>query len=65
MDPENAGLVPKFTAKKEYGKVPAYLIRRQEEEAQAKAEYDQYLKQLEKEGADYEVSGGIDQGNRV
>lgn len=55
VDPEQSGLVPKFSKKKEYGKVPAYLTKRQSQEAQAQQEYDHYLQQVEQEGAHYQV----------
>ncbi|KAK2854444.1 hypothetical protein Q7C36_006313 [Tachysurus vachellii] len=53
---ENSGLVPKFTRKEDYGQIPQYLTKRQEEERRAQEEYDCYVKQRMKEGAMKQVS---------
>jgi len=56
VDAEASGLVPKYTKRKDYGKVPSYLSKRQQEETQAQQDYEQYLQQVQAEGAHYQVS---------
>lgn len=55
VDAEAAGLIPKYSKRKDYGKVPAYLSKRQQEETQAQQDYEHYLSQVEEEGAHYQV----------
>ncbi|EGD76017.1 hypothetical protein PTSG_00725 [Salpingoeca rosetta] len=56
MDLEESGLVPKYTKKKTFGKTPAYLTKRREEEDRAQAEYEEYVRAMQQQGAYYEVS---------
>ncbi|XP_066919353.1 enkurin-like [Clytia hemisphaerica] len=48
---EPSGLTPKYLNKKEYGKTPTYLIKRNEEAKQAQADYDEYVEESLKRGA--------------
>ncbi|XP_061429217.1 enkurin isoform X1 [Lethenteron reissneri] len=49
LDP--SGLVPKFVRKKEYGQVPEYIVKRNEEMRQAQEEYDAYVRERLRRGA--------------
>ena len=44
-----------FTQKKEYGKVPAYIAKRKEEEAIEHAQYEEYLRTVQMQDAPYQV----------
>jgi len=48
---EPSGLEPHFLHKKEYGQVPEYLTKRNEEIARAQDEYDNYVQEHFKRGA--------------
>ncbi|XP_026148691.1 enkurin [Mastacembelus armatus] len=48
---ENSGLVPKYIKKKDYGEVPEYLHKRNEEEQRAQEEYDNFVKEQKEQGA--------------
>jgi len=54
LDP--SGLEPVYCKKTEYGKVPEYLITRQEEIKQAQQEYDNYVAEMYKRGAMQQLS---------
>jgi hypothetical protein len=45
-----SGLVPKYTNKKDYGKVPGFLERRREDMTAAQAEYDCYIEESLRRG---------------
>lgn len=53
---ETSGLHPKYTNKKEFGKCPIYLKKRQEEIAQAQQEYDDYVQDYFRRGAMIKLS---------
>lgn len=48
---ETSGLYPKYMNKREYGKTPVYLKKRQEEMTQAQADYDAYIAEHFRRGA--------------
>jgi len=48
---EPSGLTPKFLNKKEYGKTPTYLTKRNEEAKRVQEEYDAYVEESLKRGA--------------
>jgi len=48
---EPSGLTLKYIKKKEYGKTPAYLVKRKEEEQNAQQEYDEYVQESLRRGA--------------
>lgn len=48
---EPSGLVPKYIRKRDYGKPPAYLVRRKEDMEQAQRDYDEYIRENMKKGA--------------
>ena len=48
---EPSGLTPKYIKKKEYGKTPAYLVKRKEDTEKAQQEYDDYVQESLKRGA--------------
>ena len=48
---EKSGLVPKFLNKEDYGKVPDYLQKRNEEVKRAQEEYDAYIRERMRQGA--------------
>ena len=48
---ETSGLVPKYTHKNDYGKVPEYLQKRNEEVKRAQEEYDAYIRERMRQGA--------------
>ncbi|XP_043945770.1 enkurin [Protopterus annectens] len=53
---ETSGLVPKYLKKKDYGKVPNYLVQKNEEIKQAQEEYDAYIKERLRQGAMKQLS---------
>lgn len=55
---DNSGLEPKFIHKKEFGKVPQYLVTRKEEVERAQDEYDAYIAENFRRGAMKQLSGG-------
>lgn len=48
---ERSGLVPKYISKTDYGQMPDYLKKRNEEVAQAQEEYDAYVRERMRQGA--------------
>ncbi|XP_033126896.1 enkurin-like [Anneissia japonica] len=48
---EPSGLVPVYTSKKNFGKVPEYLTKRNEEVRRAQEEYDDYIREHYRRGA--------------
>ena len=48
---EASGLVPKYIRKEDYGEVPEYLKKRNEEVKRAQEEYDTYIKERMRQGA--------------
>lgn len=56
FDLEESGLVPKFTNKKEYGQVPAYLHQRRREMEEAQREYDRYIDESMRRGQMEQIS---------
>nr|XP_039250817.1 enkurin-like [Styela clava] len=48
---EHSGLVPKYTKKNDYGTVPEYLKKRNEETRRAQEEYDHYIRERMRQGA--------------
>ncbi|EDQ88156.1 uncharacterized protein MONBRDRAFT_37690 [Monosiga brevicollis MX1] len=55
VDPAKAGLKPTYSKKKDYGKTPAYLTKRKQEEERATAEYEDYMRTIAAQNAPYEV----------
>lgn len=51
-----SGLVPKYIKKEEYGKVPEYLTKRNEEFLRAQEEYNAYIQERRKQGAMKQLS---------
>ena len=56
LDLEESGLVPKYSKKKDFGKTPAYLTKRREEEERAQQDYEDYVRHVQQQGAYHEVS---------
>ena len=48
---ENSGLLPKYVSKADYGQVPDYLKKRNEEVIKAQQEYDAYIRERMRQGA--------------
>ncbi|XP_067869995.1 enkurin isoform X2 [Heterodontus francisci] len=48
---EPSGLLPTLLYRKDYGKIPDYLIKRTEEEKKAQEEYDAYVKERIRQGS--------------
>ena len=48
---EPSGLTPKYVNKKDYGKTPCYLIKRNKEVEEAQKMYDQYIQDSMQRGA--------------
>lgn len=48
---EPSGLTPKYVNKKDYGKTPNYLIKRNKEVEEAQKTYDQYIQDSMQRGA--------------
>uniref|UniRef100_UPI00398F621C enkurin isoform X2 n=1 Tax=Pristiophorus japonicus TaxID=55135 RepID=UPI00398F621C len=48
---EPSGLLPTLLYRKDYGKIPNYLIKRTEEEKKSQEEYDAYVKERLKQGS--------------
>jgi len=53
---EASGLVPKYTNKKDYGKVPAYLEQHRREMAEAQEQYDRYVQESLRRGQMQQVA---------
>ncbi|CAL1597462.1 unnamed protein product [Knipowitschia caucasica] len=53
---ENSGLVPKYIKKKDFGKVPVYLLRHNAEKQKAQEEYDNYVKEQREKQAMKQLS---------
>lgn len=54
---DKSGMEPKYVHKKEYGKTPGYLMKRQEEIQRAQEEYDAYVTEHFRRGAMQQLSG--------
>jgi len=53
---ERSGMEPKYVHKKEFGKTPGYLSKRQEEMRRAQEEYDEYVAEHFRRGAMKQLS---------
>lgn len=56
LELERSGLEPKFVHKKDYGQVPGYLSKRQDEVRRAQDEYDAYVAENFRRGAMKQLS---------
>lgn len=52
---EESGLVPKYSKKDDFGKVPDYLVGFKEEKAKQQQEYEAYVAEVQRQSALYEV----------
>lgn len=47
----NSGMVPRYSCKPEFGKIPPYLVKKNAAEKAAQAQYDEYVANIVRQGA--------------
>eukprot|EP00911_Craspedida_sp_UC1_P000662 UC1_evm1s508 len=52
---EESGLVPKYTQREDFGRVPDYLQTFKQDRARQEQEYEEYVREMERQAAMYEV----------